>query len=230
MLRQAQRKRQTGISLVIALMVLVALTLTGVALIRSMDTTNLVAGNLSFKQATVHGADQGIESAIAWLTANNGTGLLDADIANGFYTASTIGNDAIAALGSGTPEDFWRHYTNNDSSTGACYLPFSSNNLTGSSVCASGPTRDATSGNIVGFIIQRLCNSAGNVNGSGCAVPINYSSSGSVVAGSGNNEGAGDVSSSSGSITTSTMTYYRITVRAQGPNNTTSYVQSVIAM
>ena len=228
--RASRRRPQRGISLVIALMVLVALTLTGVALIRSMDTTNLVAGNLSFKQATLHGADQGVESAIAWLAANNGTGFLDADVANGFYTASTIGNDAIAALGSGTPEDFWRHYTSNDSSSVPCYLPFTTNTLTGAAVCTGSPTRDATSGNIVGFIVQRLCNSAGNVNGAGCAVPINYSSSGSVVTGSGNNEGAGDVSSSSGSITASTMTYYRITVRAQGPNNTVSYVQSIVAM
>ena len=220
---------QRGVSLIVALVVLIALTLSGVALIRSMDTTNLIAGNLSFKQATTQGADQGVETAIAWLAANNSGGFLNNDLNNGnsFYVASTIGNDAIATLGS--TENFWRNYTNNDSASVPCYLPMAGASLIGGSVCAGAPTRDATSGNIVGFIIQRLCNAQGLVSVAGCSVPI-VTSGGSVITGSGNNEGAGDVATTSGSITVSTMVYYRITARAQGPNNTTSYVQAIVAM
>jgi Tfp pilus assembly protein PilX len=40
---------QQGVVLLMALIMLVALTLAGIALVRSVDTTNLIAGNLAFK-------------------------------------------------------------------------------------------------------------------------------------------------------------------------------------
>ena len=41
---------QSGVVLFIALIVLVAMSLAGVALVRSVDTNLLIAGNLAFKQ------------------------------------------------------------------------------------------------------------------------------------------------------------------------------------
>ena len=41
--QSARAGSQRGVSLIVALVVLIALTLSGVALIRSMDTTNLIA-------------------------------------------------------------------------------------------------------------------------------------------------------------------------------------------
>jgi Tfp pilus assembly protein PilX len=52
---------QRGVVLLVALIILVALTLAGVALIRSVDTANIIAGNLSFhrvgsaRRRTKHG-------------------------------------------------------------------------------------------------------------------------------------------------------------------------------
>ena len=63
--------RQRGVVLVIALIVLVALTLAGVALIRSVDTTNLIAGNMSLHQSAIHAGERSTELAINWLQANN---------------------------------------------------------------------------------------------------------------------------------------------------------------
>lgn len=56
---------QRGVSLIIALLCLIALTLAGLALIRSTDTTNVISGNLAFRQAALHTTDIGVETAFA---------------------------------------------------------------------------------------------------------------------------------------------------------------------
>ena len=49
--------RQRGMSLVFALLALAALSLAGIALVRSVNTSSLVIGNLGFKQgATAAGS------------------------------------------------------------------------------------------------------------------------------------------------------------------------------
>jgi Tfp pilus assembly protein PilX len=63
-------RAQRGVVLIIALVVLVAMSLGGVAILRSVDTGTLVAGNYAFKQGTVQSANAGIEAAIKWIAAN----------------------------------------------------------------------------------------------------------------------------------------------------------------
>lgn len=55
--------RQRGVVLIIALIALVALTLAGLAMVRSVDTGNVIAGNMAFRQAAMQQADVGIEAA-----------------------------------------------------------------------------------------------------------------------------------------------------------------------
>lgn len=64
---RARRRGQRGVSLIIALIALVALTLAGLALLRTADTSNVIAGNLSFREATVQATDVGVETAFAAL-------------------------------------------------------------------------------------------------------------------------------------------------------------------
>src|SRR5205085_9046646 len=66
----AVRARQSGVVLLIALIVLVAMTLAGIGMLRSIDTGTLVAGNIGFRQATVATGDSGIELARTWLLNN----------------------------------------------------------------------------------------------------------------------------------------------------------------
>lgn len=61
------RHAQRGVSLVIALIALVALTVAGLALMRATDTSNVISGNLAFREATVQATDVGVESAITAL-------------------------------------------------------------------------------------------------------------------------------------------------------------------
>ena len=50
--------------LFIALIVMVALTLAGIALLRSTDTAGIIAGNLAFKQAAAAAVDRSLEAAV----------------------------------------------------------------------------------------------------------------------------------------------------------------------
>jgi type IV pilus assembly protein PilX len=126
--RFAPPARQEGVVLLISLIVLVAMTLAGVALMRSVDTAVGVAGNVAFKQSAVQVADTGTQQASVWL-GNNSTG-------------TTLQNDN-AALGyfSARPgsEPNWYDI-----------------NSWGQSVVLNGGTPDA-SGNVVRYVVHRMC-------------------------------------------------------------------------
>ena len=61
--------KQRGVVLFFALIALVVMSLAAVALIRSVDTNTMIAGNLAFKQAATTSGDSGVERAVAWLAA-----------------------------------------------------------------------------------------------------------------------------------------------------------------
>src|SRR5262245_52947646 len=77
--RRAAPRAQRGTMLIIALIVLVALTLAGVAMMRSVDTASIVAGNIAFKQSTIVASDQGIQQAYGYLAGVAGTPALYSD-------------------------------------------------------------------------------------------------------------------------------------------------------
>ena len=74
LLQAAPPARQRGVVLFIALIVMVALSLAAIALIRSVDTTTTVIGNLAFRQASILPANMAVEEAAAALFS-------DADVA-----------------------------------------------------------------------------------------------------------------------------------------------------
>lgn len=76
--------RHRGVVLFIALIALVALSLAGIALLRSVNTSNVIAGNFAFKQTTVNAADVGIQSAYSALPNIIATSL-DTDISNQYF-------------------------------------------------------------------------------------------------------------------------------------------------
>ncbi len=62
--REACPCRQAGVVVFVAMLVMVALALAGIALIRSTDTTTSVSGNLMLKQVATSAVDRGIEQTI----------------------------------------------------------------------------------------------------------------------------------------------------------------------
>jgi len=89
MLRPAARLplRQRGVVLFIALIVLVAMTMAGIAIMRSVDTGNLISGNVAFKQGTLQGGDWGVNQAVIYLLAQANTGQLNNNYPGGGYSA-----------------------------------------------------------------------------------------------------------------------------------------------
>jgi Tfp pilus assembly protein PilX len=72
--------------LFIALIVLVAMSLAGVALFRSVGTGVLIAGNIALQRAAVTSSDLGIESGRAWLMLQNQT-TLTSDQTGRYYSS-----------------------------------------------------------------------------------------------------------------------------------------------
>ena len=91
---------QRGLSLLFALLALVALSLAAVGLVRSVGNGSLVVGNLGFKLDATATSDRGAELAITWLQNNVSGVTLDNDVtASGYYATST---DALDPTGRNT--------------------------------------------------------------------------------------------------------------------------------
>ena len=91
---------ERGVVLLIALIVLVAMTLAGIGMMRSIDSGTLVAGNIGFREAAVATADTGVEAARAWLVANS-TSLNVDNPAAGYYSTRQDTLDLTGNMTSG---------------------------------------------------------------------------------------------------------------------------------
>lgn len=90
---------QGGAVLFIAIIVVVVMTLAGIALVRSIDTSNLIAGNLAFHESATQSADTGIEAAVVWLQANSTGTALNVDDATNGYAANGVNAAQSPAVG-----------------------------------------------------------------------------------------------------------------------------------
>jgi type IV pilus assembly protein PilX len=89
---------QHGVVLFIALIMLVAMSIAGIGLMRSVGGGVLLAGNLSLKQATTRVADLGYEAARDWVV--NGASAADREAnvsAEGYIATGLADFDPIAA-------------------------------------------------------------------------------------------------------------------------------------
>ncbi len=201
--------KQRGVVLIVSLVILVALTIAGIALVRSVDTTSLVAGNLAFQQSACHSGEAGCEDAIRTYLEQQSREYLWDDHLNEGYTASTTA--------AGNPAD-WDTYWSTTIDPGlATRKALSSSKSCGGRACYL-PTDAA--GNTVGYHIQRLCGATGDPvrSPTGCA-------SGSQLA----SLSGGSLGSGSSQLPQVTQYYYRITARVDGPRNTLTYLQMIIA-
>lgn len=198
----AHRAAQRGAVLFITLIVLVAMTLAAIALVRSVDTTTLVAGNLAFHQSTTHYGNTGIEKAITWM-ATVGTDL----------TVDSPGYVAAGADPAASPAVNPRTKGDGSIESWDSYWQYLSGNHKVKSLGVD------ASGNNVSYVIHRLCKTTGPAASSVCTPTP------ALTAGAGSSKGAGSIA-----LDYSSQVYYRITVRVDGPKNTVSYVQSVIAL
>jgi Tfp pilus assembly protein PilX len=197
-MRASLRSRARGAVLFIALIVLVAMTLAGIAIMRSVDTATLIAGNLAFKQGTVASSDNGIEQAYQWLIANRAALSLD-NLPQGYNS------------GYATP--VW---------------------TTAGAWADSVTVGTDAAGNTISYVIHRMCNCADTLyNGTSATCPQGNQCALDNPTGTGTPpppaQGESFSVGSPGYLQDPRV-YYRITVRSQGPRNTVSYIQSMVAV
>lgn len=205
--------QQSGVVLFIALIVLVAMTLAGIALVRSVDTGNVVAGNLAFKQGATLAGDAGTEAAITWLqaVAGSSSSYNDQPAAGYYATAQDQPPPGIDMTGSSNDPTRalvdWDFNSCNGATTTACITP--------------APAISAGAGNTVTYIIHRLCLSPGDPNSTmnTCA---NYKSTSSTSPKKGELKYGDDKR-----FEPLPKEYYRITSRTVGPRNTVSFVETI---
>jgi len=209
--------KQRGISLIVVLIGLVIISFAAVALFRSTDTGTLVAGNLTFKKTALAAGDAGTEAAITWVGANAaGTTLHTNVTASGYYATSA---DACDLTGSRTPDDPSDDVDWIDAGNGAnC-------NMTGLAVTPAGVEAKYS----VRYVINRMCNAAGNPNSVLAADGITPMSCSRGEGADSDSSTAVGPSYSRRPFTGTARTYYRITTRITGPRNTARYVQAFVA-
>jgi len=207
--------RQRGAVLFLALIVLVAMLLSGIALFRTADSGVLAAGNLALQRSAVSQADRGIADASQWLLAKAGAIELREDplepgyIDTPFYIADAL--DPAHPIHEPASGQGWLAWWNGYVSTHPPkVLP-----------------QDVSTGQTVSYLIQRLCSANGfsNAAGNDCARPFLSEESQS-------NQGQSqrhDAPTLKGSGPEGAV-YYRIIVRVDGPRNTTAFVQAIVSL
>jgi Tfp pilus assembly protein PilX len=195
------RRAQQGLVLFISLIVLVAMSLAGIALMRSVDTGTVIAGNLAFRQGAMHVGDIGIEAARTWLM--------------NVAPVSTLYNDQPGIAGGGGYYAQWAENVVLLGTATGTQVQFNWN--TAINVTAPAPPAGYT----VSYVIHRLCQQTGDPAAVTCV-----KQTGTGGATGGGTKGAAAFGAFA--ITVPTSALYRITVRVAGPRNTTSYVQAVV--
>jgi Tfp pilus assembly protein PilX len=200
--------------LLLALIMLVAMTMAGIVLYRQIGTGMIIARNLSFKRGATASADAGVEAARTWLIAQTGIAALDqASVANGYFPGW-----CHTVIGAGGIPD-----ANNDGIADDCgNLPAPSEfdpttyNWTNS---VQAVANDGL-GNEIRYVIHRLCETVGSINIAGQQCVVIGSST------AGNTNEAADYNYMS--LANTSQPYFRITTRVLGPTNTIVYTQTVI--
>ena len=177
----ATRSAQRGVVLFIALIVLVAMTLAGLGMMRAVDTNNLIAGNLAFRNAAVSAGDAAVEAARTWLTTKT-PGQLEADQA-GYFANWQPSFD---------PKTF--NWAGNGTLVG-----------------------NDNYGNTIYYVAHRMCNeSAKTIDETDCVKVATVSV--------GSTKGGGSYGSAP--LAGTSLVFYRITARIEGPRFTVSYIQA----
>lgn len=224
-LRKHLQLHQRGVSLIFALIALVALMFGALAVVRSVDSAGSLLGNLGFKQDATVASDQFTRQAIAWLSANSAS--LNKDItASGYYARSfefaSDGATRAAPLdltGNSFKSDATRQMIDWDDN--GCKAHHKDTWATCDIKTAPLPDINQNKGR---FVIMRLCNKEGDyVQDSTvkCAKPLASGTAGAT--------GRGDLSYSEPvRFGTNSATYFRILVRVQGFRNTTSFTETIV--
>jgi hypothetical protein len=232
-LHRYARRPHRGISLLFALLALVALSLAAVGLVRTVGTGSLVVGNLGFKMDATGAGDLGAERAITWLNTNLSLPLLvtqtpcvtgsvqigDCDLPTaGYWAASHNAIDPTGQRTTQTPREVIDWAGDGCATVSGA---FSSCLAATTPILVGLPPNQ----NRVSWIITRLCNGGGSLSGLSPPNCANSLASGTVDDA---NSSALDYSSAGGLGVTTAAPYYRVIVRTVGARNTVSFTETIV--
>jgi Tfp pilus assembly protein PilX len=197
--------RQSGVVLFIALIVMVAMSLAAIALIRSVDTTNILIGNLAFRQSSILPANLAVEQAAAAL----------------FKEAAPTGVPTIADPTADLPaENYFASWQNSDDARGVPTLLQTRTNAAALSKTLN--ALDTSNANVavanrttVSYVIERMCLAPGPAAPSNCDMMPPKQNPGTTV-------------HDESTATLSPIPFYRVTIRVDGPQNTASFLQAML--
>jgi type IV pilus assembly protein PilX len=193
-------QKQRGVVLFLALIALVTIMLAATALMRSVDTGTVIAGNLAFKQSATTSGDGGLSSAIAWMSATN---------------AANPGVDPFLVAA---------HPFNNNNAAAGYYATVNLNPAfpTTDATWVAGASADGgtdVSGNQLRYIIERMCRAgtAGQVLSTANCLFSDWSTDTDT-----------HLTGQERPIKGGSLPINRVTIRVTGQRNTVSYIQAFI--
>lgn len=193
--------RSRGSVLAVVLVVLVVMMLGGVSLLRSVDTSALLSGNLAFKRDSVNRTSIGLNKAFETM-----------------QKAEFISNEASDAgcnPGPCNAASTWiqLNYSPRLLETDSNGVPLILKNKTEFDAKFATIKPISEDGQEVRFLIERMCTNYGPSDESKCSVSDRYELGGSY-----RQDKPGSIS----------LPLYRVTIRSDGVRNTQTYVQATV--
>ena len=193
--------RSRGSVLAVVLVVLVVMMLGGVSLLRSVDTSALLSGNLAFKRDSVNRTSIGLNEAFKVMQ--------DRDFLE--YQANDAGCDPgpCEKIDKWLPLNYWPRLLETDASG----VPLIIKNKAAFDAKFATIKPVIKDGQEVRFLIERMCSDYGPSDEKKCSVSDRYELGGSY-----RQDKPGSIS----------LPLYRITIRSDGVRNTQTYVQATV--
>jgi Tfp pilus assembly protein PilX len=193
-----RRADQRGVVLLYALIALVLLMISGLALVRGMRTSLLIGGDFALRRDLINQGEFGVASAEAMFESGGALGTSTARTAS--VSAANYSATILPTEPSGIPIALL-----SDSAFGS--VGVATNDISG------------TLGISIRYVIDRQCASAGDPSTSNCMSFQTPCKAGAVGCG-GHQQGGG--------AGRPLQAVYRITVRVTGPQNTMTFLQTTI--
>lgn len=204
-----RRRRRRGSVLLSALVMLVALMLGAAALMRMVESANLLSGNLAFKRGATLAAKSDAEAAISWLAQQDAGALAQDQASHGYYASDAGDFDAGGnRSGSRLSQADWQGDNCGGAVLARCLR----------TAALHGPDAAGHTGR---YLIQRLCAASGPSAAPGdCAFHVPPEAESSTRTGLSYSQGK--------RFGGAPLGYYRITARASGPRNTVGLVEVLV--
>jgi type IV pilus assembly protein PilX len=222
-------QRQRGVSVLFAMLSMVALSFAAAGLVRATSSNSLVVGNLAFKADSAAFADVGTEAAVRWLDSRVPSVLQSDSPANGYSATSIPALDPTGQRIYAAPlVDPLAPLSLAPTTQSRVVIDWKANGCggyTGTFDDCRTPSAPVTgaNGNSYQYFITRLCASDGSVETNTCATKAEENDVGNQ-----NRDSVDYQNYEKLKTQTVLQPSYRIIVRAAGPRNAVTFTEAIV--